>query len=598
MAEQIDYNKIAADLIQKNLEKIIDSLPNLARKLKSQAQIAFKTAFRGYMKQAISKYSKIKTILYRDHPVYLYDFYVPLDIYSEKIKISSVNASKLFDEGNFFVITSTAGSGKSTLFKHLFLDTIKNRLRIPIFIELRTLNNTSKSIIDQLYDTLKQLKFNLEKKYLNKCLTSGVFAIFLDGFDELQLKLRPKVSGEIAILADKYPENCYIVSSRPDNQFISWDKFTVLKTRPLDKGKACDLIKRLDYDKDTKKLFIKGLSSDLYDKHTQFLSNPLLLTIMLMCYHEYAEIPNKKSLFYSQAFEALYCKHDATKSGYRRQMHAKLAIDDFAKVLSCFCILTHSIAQVTFDQMSVLEYLDQTKNITGILFKKEDYLQDLIESVCILMPDGINITFTHRSFQEYFAAKYIASAKESIQKKLLNREFKNFETNEMLSLLLEIDLDLVETEILIPRLESILDKINYEKGKPERNYCALNRLICDEMRIEPVPSKKRYQQVWSATGSISNFLRFLRHTYSPRLPISSQDKPIKKFMNLYSNSPDGKQFTIRTEDLKPNAPFLKDLMSIMPDLFYDSEQISSLCSTLKKNQKNKQKSINDILLGY
>jgi len=598
MAEQIDYNKIAADLIQKNLEKIIDSLPNLARKLKSQAQIAFKTAFREYMKQAISKYSKIKTILYRDHPVYLYDFYVPLDIFSDNIKINSVNSSKLFDEGNFFVITSTAGSGKSTLFKHLFLNTIENRLRIPIFIELRTLNNTNKSIRDQLFDTLKQLKFNLEKKYLNKCLTSGVFAIFLDGFDELQLKLRTEVSREIAFLADKYPENCYIVSSRPDNQFISWDKFTVLKTRPLDKGKACDLIKRLDYDKDTKKLFIKGLSSDLYDKHTQFLSNPLLLTIMLMCYHEYAEIPNKKSLFYSQAFEALYCKHDATKSGYRRQMHAKLAIDDFAKVLSCFCILTHSNVQVTFDQMSVLKYLDQAKKITGIQFNKEDYMRDLLESVCILMPDGINITFTHRSFQEYFAAQYIATAKESIQKKLLKREFKDFETNEMLSLLLEIDPDLVETEVLIPRLELILNKINYKKDNPERNYCALNRLICKEMQIELGPSKKDYQLVWSDTGSLSNFLRFLKRTYPPRLLISSKDKLIKKFMKLYSNSPDGEKFTIRTEDLKPNTKLLKDLMSIMPRLFHDSEHLASLCSTLKQNQKNKQQSIKDILLGH
>ncbi len=597
MAQQFDYNKIATELIQNNLEKIVGSVVGLGKRFKSKAQIAFRTAFKQYLKEAISKYGNIKTILYRDRPVYLYDFYIPLDIANDKVNLRSVNSSKLFKEGKFFVITSTAGSGKSTLFKHLFLDTIKTMTRIPIFIEIRALNNSDKSIIDQLYETLNHLGFNLEKKYLTTCLASGVFAIFLDGFDELQMKLRPRVSKEIASLADRYPQNCYIVSSRPDNRFISWDKFTVLKTKALDKGKACELIQRLDYDKDTKNLFIKDLSSKLYDKHAYFLSNPLLLTIMLMCYHQYAKIPNKKSLFYAQAFETLYSKHDATKTGYRRQMHAKLAIDDFARVLSCFCILTHCRAQVTFDQTTVLEHLDQSMKITGISFNKEDYLRDLLESVCILTPDGINITFTHRSFQEYFAAKYIAAAKEIVQKKLLDKEFKKYESNEMLSLLLEINPDLVETEIIIPRLKSIMDEIDYKKNETARNYCALNRLICEKLQIDADGKGFQYSWYCGHKEQLLNFLRFLKHTYPSHLKISKVQRKrlCKKFMNSYST--DGKYFIIKTADLKPNTPLLKSLMELMPRLLFDSEDIASLHNTLKESQKNKQQSINDILLG-
>ena len=597
MAQQFDYNKIAAELIQNNLEKIVGSVVGLGKRLKSKAQITFRTAFKKYLKEAISKYGNIKTILYRDRPVYLYDFYVPLDIANDKVNIRSVNSSKLFKQGNFFVITSTAGSGKSTLFKHLFLDTLKTMTRIPIFIEIRALNNGDKSITGQLYETLNRFGFNLEKKYLTNCLASGVFAIFLDGFDELQMKLRPRVSKEIASLSDRYPQNCYIVSSRPDNRFISWDKFTVLKTKALDKGKACELIQRLDYDKDTKKLFIKDLSTNLYDKHAYFLSNPLLLTIMLMCYHQYAKIPNKKSLFYAQAFESLYSKHDATKTGYRRQMHAKLAIDDFARVLSCFCILTHSRAQVTFDQTTLLEHLDQAMKITGISFNKEDYLRDLLESVCILTPDGINITFTHRSFQEYFAAKYIATAKESVQKKLLDKEFNKYETNEMLSLLWEINPDLVETEIIIPRLKSIMDEIDYKTNEKARNYCALSSLICQELHI--TASDKGFQYGWFGIcgEQLPNFLRFLKHTYPSHLKSSraQANRLCKKFMTSYST--DGKHFIIKTSDLKPNTPLVKSLMELMPRLFFYSEEIASLHSILKENQKNKQQSINDILLG-
>ena len=67
-------------------------------------------------------------------------------------------------------------------------------------------------------------------------------------------------------------------------------------------------------------------------KHESFASNPLLLNIMLLTYDNYADIPEKLHLFYSNAFETLYIKHDATKGGYKREFKTKLSSDDFKRV--------------------------------------------------------------------------------------------------------------------------------------------------------------------------------------------------------------------------------------------------------------------------
>ncbi len=59
------------------------------------------------------------------------------------------------------------------------------------------------------------------------------------------------------------------------------------------------------YDIETKEKFMKDLDARLYYSHTQFASNPLLLTIMLMTYSSIGDIPRKMHIFYSKAFETM-----------------------------------------------------------------------------------------------------------------------------------------------------------------------------------------------------------------------------------------------------------------------------------------------------
>jgi hypothetical protein len=55
---------------------------------------------------------------------------------------------------------------------------------------------------------------------------------------------------------------------------------------------------------------------------------------MLLSYGQSASIPNKISVFYNQAYEALFERHDVLKDGFRRKRLTPLDIQDFARVFA------------------------------------------------------------------------------------------------------------------------------------------------------------------------------------------------------------------------------------------------------------------------
>jgi len=118
--------------------------------------------------------------------------------------------------------------------------------------------------------------------------------------------------------------------------------------QPLDINQVTALIGKLKYDDKIKRKFVQRIKADLYSKHQSFLSSPLLATMMLLTFDQFADIPEKIHLFYEQAFDTLFAKHDATKEAYKRQSQTKLPIDVFKKALAYFWLKTSACKIFTF----------------------------------------------------------------------------------------------------------------------------------------------------------------------------------------------------------------------------------------------------------
>jgi hypothetical protein len=389
----------------------------------------------------------------------------------------------------FAVIIANAGSGKSMLMRHLFLDTIKKTDQVPILIELRDINNYDLTLFELIKKKLIDNKFDLDDEYIEKAFKAGHFAILLDGFDEIVHDKREETIQSIQELADKFEQNYFVLSSRPDDSLYRWTLFNVWRVQPLSVDLACLLIEKTAEDKELKSKFIKELHDELFETHESFLSNPLLLSIMLITYKDSANIPQKLSTFYGRAYIALFERHDAQKGALNRDKRSGLDIQEFKKVFASFCFLTFGKRKFSFSDTEIFEYLDKTQLLSGIPFSKKEFLEDSIQAVCLLVRDGLEITFSHRSFQEYFMAMYVSQISDTRkQEGFVSKYFAEVRMDDIQTLLLEIAPECVERYFIIPALQELEIAIGYVGDVGNEQYQLFLKSLYKKVSVEPQDS--------------------------------------------------------------------------------------------------------------
>src|SRR5207237_9725738 len=111
---------------------------------------------------------------------------------------------------------------------------------------------------------------------------------------------------------------------------------------PFNKKAVLALIGKLPYKRDVRAHFMQEVNLNLYDQHQSFMSNPLLITIMLLTYGDLGKVPAKMNLFYEQAYETLFYRHDTWKeAGFQRKHYCSLPVNEFRDCLSALCILSY-----------------------------------------------------------------------------------------------------------------------------------------------------------------------------------------------------------------------------------------------------------------
>lgn len=414
---------VLTDLTKDAVKAIGEKIKEYCVDLSEKGAIDFGYAYEKYLITAYEKIGLVKTIIYRKEPKNLCSIYECLNVRISGQIVSTEKVDNLLDHGHKLIITGTAGIGKTTLLRHLFLNSCDTTNLVPIFVELRSVNSEDVkdiSILDLIYSSLVNQGFDVPKEYFSYSMEAGRYIILYDGYDEVKVEKNLTVSRGIRELSTKYPDNYYIVSSRPMEQFIGWNDFNEGQTMVLDKKQAISLIKKIEYDKNTKQKFLEALENGMFEKYYSFASNPLLLNIMLMTFDERAEIPDKLNDFYEQAFATLFNVHDGYKDCFKRDIRSGLGCEDFKKIFSYFCFKSYFKGDYQFTESSVRKYILLAKEKFDTMeFEVDDYLEDLIKSVCMLVKEGLGYVFSHRSFQEYFAAYYTTKLVDNEQTKLL-----------------------------------------------------------------------------------------------------------------------------------------------------------------------------------
>lgn len=364
-------------------------------------------------------FSMTRTLLHKDsvpfskiyeHPDFTYNGTIVQDI------------NDLLKTNSKVTLIAKGGSGKTTFLKKLYIDCFDEFDKIPLILNLREFNNidvkrdVNESSINNNYifkilvNQLVESKISIDSKIAEKMFQSGRFFILFDGFDEINIKKQSILTNDLINFVNRFNENKYIVTTRPyttATNLLGFENVSLEGLKTFEK-KSSFIRKQLFNNLTLADNVIRSLTDKDALKYLELLENPLFLILFLNSYESYPKIPLRKTDFYLQVFDALYEKHDSfSKLGYTRPKFTDISKEHFKNVLEGFCCVSYFQSKFSFKQHEINIILSNIKKSIDCEFELSDYVNDLKISIPLLIEDGQELTFIHRSIQEYFTALYV-----------------------------------------------------------------------------------------------------------------------------------------------------------------------------------------------
>ena len=475
--DKVSYVEIEQNAMKKVAENVseraLNAILNFVKNKYGKASVATGHAFKAYLRNSEIRYNKVKTLADLSEPRTLEGtdgIYVDVFVEYKKKKIPMTIVDNVMKISNNIVIIGSGGTGKSMIMRHLFLNTLHRGEYIPVLVELRKIGDIKEkgALFNLIHYCIESFDVKLDQEQFEYSLRSGKYLFLFDGLDEVKEAYREYAMQLIQEISNKYPDNGYIVSSRKEGvSFHELETYTLLNACPLDKNQAVELVKKIGKNDEKIIEFANLLESELYYKHEDFASNPLLLTMMYITFIDNNMIPEHLTDFYESAYDSLYKRHDANKEGLfnREYKCKKIGEREFKDLFAYFCFQSYFLQQYEFSKEEICLYIEKgikRLNLTSSIDKAEQFFDDIKNIVCLIVDEGNKYKFAHRSFQTFFAAYYTATHVTDEQQKvfLKNEMNKRYLFHEdFFYMLYRLEGERFNINVLETGLEDVLDKL-------------------------------------------------------------------------------------------------------------------------------------------
>ena len=241
--------------------------------------------------------------------------------------------------------------------------------------------------------------------------------------------------------------------------------------QPLTISTAIEQIRKSRIHADRTEELVATLQEGHFEADDPLLNTPLMLTVYVLTFDVYGESLTKRiTQFYERVFDTLWILHDRTKEGlYERSQPTTLTSYEFQQVLSIFSVRTYLNHQSTFTSTEMNRDLQEAIDALqfGDKATAESFLEQLTDSVCLLVLDGLTYEYTHRSFQEFYAAKYFqtlgrTALREARRELLLKGDCEN-----VLAFVYQMDRDLFELQVVRPSIDAL---IGYDEANQSGDF--------------------------------------------------------------------------------------------------------------------------------
>lgn len=401
-----------AERAEKALNKSIDSLVDLAKnELKDRFQKWKAKGELERLKENIRQVGQICTIASRQAST-IDEIYYPARIKHGGGSKTIISSEDLFS-GNtrIALVHGTAGQGKSVFLRYLCLRDLDYAGKIPIFVELRRIDYQ----VDLIILIKSQLKILGLEPYLvdpalETMLKSGSIRLYLDGLDEIKREYALETKEKINTLINRHAKLQIALTSRPgalSRNLIDMPHMQQYEIAPLTEKDHNGFFVKIGTPKET----IDRLIASIEKSSAQIknlLSTPLMLTLLVMTCGQKQDLPDTLPEFYDSLFNLLSSMHDGTKPGYTRQKATNLSNLELETLFKAFSYVSKElIGKTSLNHVQFENTLQAALKITDLKCTTEGFRTDITETICLMVKDGIDTTFTHKSIQEYYTASFI-----------------------------------------------------------------------------------------------------------------------------------------------------------------------------------------------
>lgn len=416
-----------------------------------------KSLDKAYLKA--SSIENVKTIWQVDKSVNLNEFYYPSNIMVDGslICVSSLSA---FPCNSKVVIQGTAGQGKSILLRYLAGHELKFGKTIPLFIELRKV--TDKVSLPRLIcQSLSEMEIECSENDLDYIFSSGKFTLLLDAFDEIPEANIVDCLSYIESLSSKHYDQQILITSRPGAEIQKIAAFRVYNLQEISQSDFKPMLMKFFYDdEETVDQIVNGLSTNK-SQVASLVTTPLLLTLLAITYKTFHKIPEQLHHFYEDIFHVLVNRHDSTKPGFRREYKSMLNEKSLEELFCVFCFQCMVGDKTSLTRHEAVQAIKRAIEYSNIKPVSElTFLSDCIKNTCLLLEEGFNYHFIHKSIREYHAAKFISSSQDKLKEKFYKKAKESFNKYRVeMDFLSVIDVPCFNKYYLHPMLEEIFSEL-------------------------------------------------------------------------------------------------------------------------------------------
>jgi len=411
---------------------------------------------------------------------------------------SVIDIEELMGRKKLILLRGDAGTGKTTLVKHLAYtishNTCHKSLRgyLPVMVFLKDLwliyseemqkNNRKIIFEDLLIRCLEKNKCKLPWETVSNYLAHQKVLFLMDGLDEVPGRLRPDLVDIMAQFQFDNKENRFLLTGRPHG--ISGKAEArfgddLQDIDPLDDKKVKDFITKWFRAVSGRaaglgEVTAEGMISDIrqHEHISVFTRNPLLLTAVCILYQDGKRIPDQRADLYNRIIDNLIHRrfHDPAQPGKENET---------LEFLMALAFENQKKDRKTIVIDDALDILEKTAVRKGE--KETNYRQRFlhmfneVEPACGLfnrLGSG-EIEFTHLTFQEFLAAKHMVYMDIDWQP-FLEKEWWE-ETLLLYAGFMSIDRKRTANDIL----ETILAFKRKDKNKYSRFKLLAARALCD-----------------------------------------------------------------------------------------------------------------------